>query len=108
MRRTSCPDNLAGGTSRFNPNLDFVVQRESTFNDSRDNFRNRPNDICIADAVPVQPGMDPSGYIITNEHVVRGAQRISVILTTNEEGRQGYLLADVIVSRCQGATRFDQ
>jgi S1-C subfamily serine protease len=39
--------------------------------------------------------MDPSGYIITNEHVVRGAQRIRVILTTDEEGRQGYLLADV-------------
>ena len=95
--QTKEPNNRADALTEFSSSLDALTLQVSpsvaqiqvtgfrAINDAK------PNDTSVlARGRSLGSGVivDPNGYIITNAHVVKGAQRVRVLLTTSPSGSQ--------------------
>ena len=79
-------DSLAALTSRISPS---VVQIEVTgFRATNENNTNNASVVTRSRTLGSGVIVDPSGFIVTNAHVVKGAQRVRVLLTTFVTGSQ--------------------
>jgi len=77
-------DSLAALTRRVSPS---VVQIEFTgFRALNDNAANNASVVTRSHTLGSGVIMDSNGYIVTNAHVVKGAQRVRILLTPAAKG----------------------
>lgn len=79
-------DSLAALTRRVSPS---VVQIEvSGFRALNDKSANNASVVTRSRTLGSGVIVDPNGYIVTNAHVVKGAQRVRIVLTPSANGSQ--------------------